>query len=114
VVLTGRLSSFVNVAGRKVQPEEVARRLRAMPELADASVVGLPCPLRGERLVAVIVPRGEAPAPLAMMQFCAAALPAFKVPRDFVVAGALPVDVRGKPDRRALMALAAGRVGQSA
>jgi len=114
IVLSGRLSSFVNVAGRKVQPEEVARRLRTMPELADACVVGMPCPLRGERLVAVIVPRGEAPTPLTIMRFCASALPAFKVPRDFVVADALPLDVRGKLDRRALMALASGAVIESA
>jgi long-chain acyl-CoA synthetase len=113
VVLTGRLSSFVNVAGRKVQPEEVARRLREMPELADACVVGLPCPLRGERLVAVVVPRGDAPPPLRMMQFCAAALPPFKVPRDFVVTEAVPRDGRGKLDRRALVLLAGSAVGKT-
>ena len=58
-MLTGRVSSFVNVAGRKVQPEEVARCLRTMPELADARVVGAPSALRGEQLVAVVVPRGR-------------------------------------------------------
>ena len=110
LVLTGRLSSFVNVAGRKVQPEEVALRLRDMPDLADASVVGVPCPLRGERLVAVIVPRGVAPSALRLRQFCAAALPAYKVPRDFVVVPAMPRDVRGKIDRQRLHEIAAGSV----
>jgi long-chain acyl-CoA synthetase len=110
LVLTGRLSSFVNVAGRKVQPEEVAHRLRDMPELADAYVLGVPCPLRGERLVAVVVPRGARPSVLRLRQFCAAALPAYKVPRDFVVAPAIPRDVRGKVDRPRLRELATGAV----
>jgi acyl-CoA synthetase (AMP-forming)/AMP-acid ligase II len=41
LIRTGRVSSFVNVAGRKVQPEEVVC-LRMMPQLADARVVGVP------------------------------------------------------------------------
>ena len=39
LVLAGRVSSFINVAGRKVQPGEVERVLREMDGVADARVV---------------------------------------------------------------------------
>jgi acyl-CoA synthetase (AMP-forming)/AMP-acid ligase II len=111
LVLTGRVSSFVNVAGRKVQPEEVARCLRAMPQLADARVVGAPSALRGEQLVAVVVPRETAPSVAALRAYCAERLAPYKVPRAFIAVSAIPVDVRGKTDRQALNELVAARLG---
>ena len=36
--LTGRLSSFVNVAGRKVDPSETENVLLAMPDVLEAKV----------------------------------------------------------------------------
>src|SRR5262249_36402328 len=44
LLLRGRVSSFVNVAGRKVQPGEVEAVLRTMPGVADARVVAAPDP----------------------------------------------------------------------
>lgn len=111
--LCGRLSSFVNVAGRKVQPEQVAVRLREMPEIADACVIGVPCPSRGERLVALVVPRAGDVPPARMIRFCAHALPAYKVPRDFVVVATVPRDARGKLDRRAAAAIAVRSVTEN-
>jgi len=108
LVLTGRVSSFVNVAGRKVQPEEVARCLRSMPALADAQVVGAPSALRGEQLVAVVVPRGATPSIAALRAHCSERLAPYKVPRAFIMVSEIPVDVRGKTDRQALNALVAG------
>ena len=114
LVLTGRVSSFVNVAGRKVQPEEVARCLRSMPQLADARVVGAPSALRGEQLVAVVVPRETPPSVATLRAYCAERLPPYKVPRAFIAVSAIPVDVRGKTDRQALNALVAARIEASA
>src|SRR6185295_20107614 len=106
--LTGRVSSYVNVAGRKVQPEEVARCLRSMPALADAQVVGAPSALRGEQLVAVVVPHGATPSIAALRAHCSERLAPYKVPRAFIMVSEIPVDVRGKTDRQALNALVAG------
>ncbi len=111
LVLAGRVSSFVNVAGRKVQPEEVARCLRSMPQLADVRVVGTPSALRGEQLVAVVVPRETPPSIAALRAYCAERLAAYKVPREFITVSAIPVDVRGKTDRQALNAIVAARLG---
>jgi acyl-CoA synthetase (AMP-forming)/AMP-acid ligase II len=110
LVLSGRVSSFINVAGRKVQPEEVERVLSAMPGIVDARVLGVPDALRGQRLIACIVTRDADLRPIDIRQFCAGRLAAHKIPRAFVLVDDLPRDARGKTDRRALEALVRARM----
>ena len=40
LILTGRASSFINVAGKKIQPEEVEQVLRSMRGVEDVRVLG--------------------------------------------------------------------------
>jgi acyl-CoA synthetase (AMP-forming)/AMP-acid ligase II len=111
LVLTGRVSEFVNVAGRKVLPGEVARVLEAMPGVAAALVLGVPCDARGEALLACIVPEGgRRPSVAALRTYCSDRLSSYKIPRHYVFVDALPVDQRGKTDRRALDRLLAEHV----
>jgi long-chain acyl-CoA synthetase len=105
--LTGRVSRFINVAGRKVHPDEVARVLRAYPGVADARVFGMPDPARGQVLVACLVADPDRVDVVAVRRHCAAHLSAYKIPRQIVVLRALPVDARGKTDHRLLEALVA-------
>jgi long-chain acyl-CoA synthetase len=104
LVLTGRISSFINVAGKKVQPAEVEAVLREMPGVRDARVLGATDPQRGEQVVACIVCDriGRPPAILAVRRFCSARLAAHKIPRVVVCLDAWPLTARGKVDRRAL------------
>ena len=113
LVLTGRVSSFINVAGRKVQPEEVEAVLREMPEIADVRVVGAPDPARGQQVVACIVPRRADPGVLAVRRFCAARLAAFKIPRTIVVLDRIPLTERGKTDRQRLHDAVAARLREA-
>jgi acyl-CoA synthetase (AMP-forming)/AMP-acid ligase II len=111
VRLAGRVSAFVNVAGRKVQPEEVERVLCGHPGVAEARVFGLPDAQRGERLAACVVTRQPGPGVVALRAFCADRLAAYKIPRALVLVPALPRDERGKVNRRALEALVAAARG---
>jgi long-chain acyl-CoA synthetase len=106
VVLTGRASELVNVAGRKVDPAEVERTLLALPGIADARVLGAACARRGQQVVAFIVRSNAALTAIAIRQLCAGTLSTFKIPRRFIFLERLPIDARGKTDRRALEALA--------
>lgn len=105
VVLTGRVSRFVNVAGRKVQPEEVERVIAAIPGVLQASVIGAPHPSRGQMLVACVRRRDRGLSAAEIRAACATKLSAYKIPRRVVFTDDLPVDARGKIDRRALEAL---------
>jgi acyl-coenzyme A synthetase/AMP-(fatty) acid ligase len=102
LVLTGRVSSFINVAGRKVQPEEVETVLLSMPGIVDARVLGAPDPARGQQIVACVVAPGVDPGALEVRQFCAARLAPYKIPRTVVVLDRIPLTDRGKTDRRRL------------
>jgi acyl-coenzyme A synthetase/AMP-(fatty) acid ligase len=99
LMLTGRVSDFINVAGRKLNPAEVEARLRECPGVREAVVFGVSSGLRGEEPVACVT--GDATAG-EMVRFCRSNLPGWQVPRDFWLVDALPVNDRGKLSRRAL------------
>ncbi len=98
-VIAGRVSDFINVAGRKLNPAEIETRLREVPGVREAVVFGVPSALRGEEPVACVV--GDVSA-VVLRQFCTANLPAWQAPRDFWIVDALPFNERGKLNRRAL------------
>jgi long-chain acyl-CoA synthetase len=104
LVLNGRISAFINVAGRKVHPDEVERVLRQMPGIADVRVLAADDPRRGQQVVACIVagPGAALPAAQDVRQFCAAQLAPHKVPRTVIVLDAIPLTARGKTDRAAI------------
>jgi long-chain acyl-CoA synthetase len=100
--LTGRVSRFVNVAGRKVQPEDIERVIAEVSGVLQASVIGVPHPTRGQILVACVRRRGQWLTAEDIRAACAARLSAHKVPRRIIFADELPVDARGKVDRDAV------------
>lgn len=103
LTLAGRVSSFINVAGRKVQPDEVEAVLRRMPNIADVRVVGGVDARRGQQVVACLVAGpGTAPSSLDVRQFCSAQLALHKVPRTIIFVESIPLNSRGKTDRTAL------------
>lgn len=104
LTLSGRVSSFVNIAGRKVQPDEVERVLRTYHGVADVRVVGVADDRRGEQLVACLVTTSDRPSVLALRHFCAARLASHKIPRAFVFLDQIPLTERGKTDRVRLRA----------
>lgn len=107
LLLTGRISVFVNVAGRKVDPHEVERVLLAIPGIADVRVFGVACDKRGQKLVACLVAREPGVTRAFVRKRCADSLSPHKIPRDFLFLEALPLTGRGKIDRQELEALVA-------
>ena len=104
LVLTGRASSFINVAGKKVQPAEIEGVLAAMPGIREARVIAAADRQRGEQVVACLIadPGASPPSTLAVRRFCSARLAPFKIPRAVLFLEAMPLTARGKLDRRAL------------
>ncbi len=98
-ILAGRVSDFINVAGRKLNPADVEACLRECPGVREIIVFGVPHALRGEEPIACVV--GEATAEQ-ITQFAQARLSPWQTPRCFWKADALPVNERGKLNRREL------------
>ena len=101
VVLLGRGSIAINTGGEKVYPEEVEAVLKGHPDIDDAVVVGLPDERWGERVVAVVQPRGGATPQLGDVQaFCRKELADYKVPRELRLVDEVVRSPSGKPDYR--------------
>jgi acyl-CoA synthetase (AMP-forming)/AMP-acid ligase II len=107
--LTGRVAEFLNVAGKKVHPEEVRRVLEALPGVRNAVVAGLPDPHRGQLVAALVaVLPGANVTVHAVLTACRARLAPHKVPRRVVIVDELPVSERGKVRKEVVMQLLTG------
>jgi acyl-CoA synthetase (AMP-forming)/AMP-acid ligase II len=106
LTLTGRVAEQLNVAGKKVHPEEVRRVLEGIPGVRAAHVAGLPDEHRGELVAAAVAvdPAAGLTVP-AILAACRSRLAPHKLPRRIVLVDELPLSARGKPDRTAILAL---------
>jgi hypothetical protein len=112
----GRVDDQVQVRGVRVEPAEVAARIRELvPEVREVAVVARPGAAGGDELVAYLVPGpgGPVPAVPELRGRLRAALPETLLPAAFVPLAALPLNRSGKLDRRALPAPALADRGHS-
>jgi len=111
--LLGRVSDFVNIAGRKVHPSEVERVIAEMHDVVHVCVLGVASDSRGQELVACVHRRNLNLSAAAVRTHCAETLSPYKIPRRVVFADELPVSARGKTERRAIEALLKTSGGQA-
>ncbi|MDQ2586613.1 non-ribosomal peptide synthetase [Saccharothrix yanglingensis] len=95
----GRVDDQVKLRGHRIEPGEVRAALLAHPEVAEAAAA-----VRGDVLVAYVVPRagGTAPELDELRAFCAERLPEAMLPGARVELDALPLTRHGKVDLAAL------------
>lgn len=100
VWIMGRVRYQINTGGEKVIPEEVTNVLVQMPQIADASVVGIPDPVWGEIVAAAVIatPGHESPSVEQIRDFVAAHIARYKAPRRIAVVENLPTNANGKVD----------------
>ncbi|MEV5713073.1 non-ribosomal peptide synthetase [Amycolatopsis mediterranei] len=104
LVFAGRLDDQVKIRGYRVEPAEVEIALTGHPAVAQAVVTAETDPAGDVRLVATVVPDGPPPTAAELRGYLAGTLPPYCVPAVIRTATALPVNRRGKLDRRALAA----------
>jgi malonyl-CoA/methylmalonyl-CoA synthetase len=99
--LCGRKSDLIISAGFNIYPREIEEFLQTQPEIAEAAVIGVSDPLRGEVPVAYVVPRQSLDEE-AVIARCREAMASFKVPRQLVVVEKLPRNALGKIQKHLL------------
>jgi acyl-coenzyme A synthetase/AMP-(fatty) acid ligase len=101
--ITGREKDLIIRGGVNISPLEIDAILLQRPEIIEVATVGIPDRTYGEEIVAFVVGRpGTAIDTDDLLRYCASILPAFKAPKQIIVAAVLPKTARGKLDRKAL------------
>jgi O-succinylbenzoic acid--CoA ligase len=98
-----RKKDMLNRGGYKVYSVEVENALMAWPGVAEAAVVGSPCPVLGERVHAFVHAPGIAADTEGLLGHCAARLADYKVPESITWSpNPLPRNANGKLLKRVL------------
>jgi amino acid adenylation domain-containing protein len=101
----GRRDDIIKTRGEKVSPREVEDVLHLLDGVAEAAVVGIPDPILGQAIKAVVVVRnGGRVTEQDVFRHCSRHLEDFMVPHTIEIRDALPKTPNGKRDYRALLA----------
>ncbi|MDX6665464.1 MAG: hypothetical protein QOG68_1670, partial [Solirubrobacteraceae bacterium] len=100
--LVDRGGDTVKSGGFKVSTLRVEEAIYEHPDIIEAAVVGVPHPVLGTELAAVVVTREPVP-PERLRRFLLDRLAPHEVPRRVVEAASLPRNAGGKVDKRALL-----------
>ncbi|HEX7200768.1 MAG TPA: malonyl-CoA synthase, partial [Dongiaceae bacterium] len=99
--LSGRKSDLIISGGFNIYPREIEEFLQEQEEIAEAVVIGLPDPVRGEVPVAYVVCKCAIDA-ADLEARCRAQFASFKVPRAFRTVPLLPRNAMGKIQKHLL------------
>ncbi len=99
VFITGRVKDVIIRNAENISALEIEDVLLRHPDIADVVVIGLPDARTGERVCAVVVPRGEAEVGLADLgSYCASAgLARYKCPEQLEFVTVIERNSMGKP-----------------
>ena len=113
VSIRGRVDDVIITGGEKVLPTDVERALAAVAGIGEAIVVGIPDERWGQAVVAVVTSTADEPPPdlQHVREVVALTLGRHAAPQHLLVVDSIPRHGIGKPDRRAVAALAVGRLG---
>src|SRR4051795_5586912 len=110
ITLLGRGSVSINSGGEKIFPEEVELALKSHPGVFDVVVVGVPDERWGERVAAVVKPRGDAtPTAEDLAAHARETIAGYKVPKEVHLVDEIVRSPSGKADYRWAKAQALGK-----
>ena len=96
----GRNDDLINSSGYRIGPDEIETSLMQHDAVQAAGVIGAPDALRGEIVVAFVVPRpGHAASPdlaAALQAYVKTRLAAHEYPREIIFVESLPTTITGK------------------
>ncbi|WP_203555990.1 AMP-binding protein [Bacillus sp. B15-48] len=96
--ITGRIKDMIIRGGENIYPAEIEQLLKSHPKVADATVIGVPDPVFGEQVAAVIIPQSEEdpPVPDELSEYCKTNLAGYKRPRQWYFVSEFPITATGK------------------
>ncbi|MBM3981053.1 MAG: AMP-binding protein [Planctomycetes bacterium] len=108
VSIVGRIKDIIIRGGENISPREVEEFLHTIDGVAEAQVIGVPCPKYGEEVMAWV--RLKAGATLTaddLRAACVGRIATFKIPRFWKFVDAFPLTVTGKVQKYRMREIAA-------
>ncbi|MBB5800268.1 acyl-CoA synthetase (AMP-forming)/AMP-acid ligase II [Saccharothrix ecbatanensis] len=100
IAIRGRANTVIVKGANKIMPTEVEHALEENPGVATAITCGVPDPVLGERLHAVVVPTGTSTStPDDLRQWLSERVERYKVPDAIHFLDEIPTGTTGKADR---------------
>jgi acyl-CoA synthetase (AMP-forming)/AMP-acid ligase II len=104
IYLSVRAKFRIKTGGYNVFPTEIENVLAEHPAVDEVAVFGLPDPVWGDRIEAVVsLKRGQSAHPDELKDFCRDKIANFKIPKRIEVWEQLPKGVTGKIQKRAII-----------
>jgi len=100
----GRKDDMIKTSGYRVSPTEVEEVIYSTGLIAEAAVVGVPHPMLGQAILAVVSASHAEARTEDLIEACRQRLPNFMVPASIQVLSSLPRNPNGKIDRKQLAA----------
>jgi fatty-acyl-CoA synthase len=111
VSIVGRIKDVIIRGGENISPREVEEFLHTLPGVAEAQVIGVPCPRYGEEVMAWVRVRAGATLTGAELRAaCAGRIATFKIPRYWRFVESYPLTVTGKVQKYRLREMAAAEL----
>lgn len=110
----GRKDDMIKTSGIKVSPRAVENVLHGIEGIAEASVIGIPDPIRGQLVLAVVrLKAGVMVEEKEILRYCALRLDEFMAPKMVQIVKEFPKTDSGKIDKKSLqMSLRYDRAAQ--
>src|SRR5262245_21541044 len=113
VRIVGRIKDVIIRGGENVYPREVEEFLHTIPGVAEAQVIGVPCPVYGEEVMAWVRLRdGVTLTAEELRAACAGRIATFKIPKHWKFVDAFPLTVTGKVQKFRMREIAAAELGR--
>ncbi|MEO1624175.1 MAG: amino acid adenylation domain-containing protein [Bacteroidota bacterium] len=97
----GRVDEQLKIAGHRIEPGEIERVMENSPHIAQSVVAAKEDGSGGKILIAYLIPKGKYDEKTLRMELTNQ-LPAYMLPRRFMVLDAFPLTPNGKIDRKRL------------
>jgi long-chain acyl-CoA synthetase len=103
IYIVDRRTDLILSGGENIYPAEIEDILIRHPGIAELAIIGIPHPVWGESVHAVVIESGREPVTIdALDEFCKGRLANYKRPRSIEVVDSLPKTATGKILRRRL------------
>jgi fatty-acyl-CoA synthase len=115
VSIVGRIKDIIIRGGENISPREVEEFLHTIPGVAEAQVIGVPCPKYGEEVMAWIrLKPGTKLTADELRAACVGRIATFKIPKYWKFVDTFPLTVTGKVQKYRMREIATAELTTSA